>query len=503
MANKYVNTASTATLAASITSAATTVDVSGYTGWPSATPFWAEIARGTVSAEVVQVTGVAAGTLTIVRGQDGTTASAHNAGDTIEHVVPAYLPNLAEQHAEATTAHGTSSALVGTDDTGTLTNKTYRGAHTHTYTDANPAAVAAGFEVNADSTALRDGFVHNNTGGDPDRAAFRSTQSGADRVVAFNDGTVKITPAGTATRPGLENDGTTQLDAAVTVNSTLDVTGNTTFGGTLSVTGATTVDDTVTADRIDLPTPAPTDTTPRITARTQAGQDALSVIDSASTIRARVDDNGDIHLFNATGTKVAILSSQANPVHVIGAVYEAMVDGTVKVVSPASYPSAISQLWPFRLDITGEGGHLGRIQTNSDGTVMLEPVDGTAVMVRKKLAAEDPNAALTVETWHTLTLQNGWSTRAGYYAPACKLTPDGRVWLRGGLTGGTFTNGTIIATLPAGYRPAASVSMPLSNNTTSGSGSGNPRLFVRTSGNIEIWLVGGDFHIDGCSFSID
>lgn len=202
----YVNNASVAVLDINITSTDTSVTVTNFSGWPVSTPYWAEIGRDTSSAEIVKVTAVAGSTLTIARGQDGTTASAHNIGDNFEHVIPAQLPNLVESHVDSTSAHGVGSALVGVTDAQSLTSKEYRGSHVHTYSDANPAAPAAGYKVNADSTAARDGFVVNNTAADANKRAYALDQSGTPRFEVFQDGTVKIAPVG-ATRDALDVDG--------------------------------------------------------------------------------------------------------------------------------------------------------------------------------------------------------------------------------------------------------------------------------------------------------
>lgn len=254
----YVNTASTATLSGSISAVDTTCAVTSYSGFPSAS-FWAIIARGTPSAEIVQVTNVAGSTLTISRGQDGTSASSHGAGDTFEHVVPATHFTTADNHVSATsTVHGVTGALVGTTDAQTLSNKTYRGAHTSVYSDVTPAGVTSSFLSTADTAGARDGFVHKNTGADAARAGFQLEQSGTPRFQVLNTGKVYLNPSAT---PGFENDGTTQLDgtttmnAAATINSTLNVTGvstlasasvtgNATVGGTLGVTGTTTLGTT-------------------------------------------------------------------------------------------------------------------------------------------------------------------------------------------------------------------------------------------------------------------
>jgi hypothetical protein len=237
MAHVSINTASVAQLNTGIDAVTTTIVLSGptFTGWPSTFPYWAIIARGTSLAEIVEVTAGAGATLTATRGRDGTSAAPHNTGDTFEHIIPADTANRAEQHIDATAAHGATGAVVGTTNAQTLTNKLYQGGHKHVFTDANPAGLTAGYESVADSAAARDGFVHRNTAGDVDRRGFMVEQSGTPRIELYNDGTIKSAPSGAATRKGIET--TTSIKAG----TTLEVGTNATVTGTLGVTGATTL----------------------------------------------------------------------------------------------------------------------------------------------------------------------------------------------------------------------------------------------------------------------
>jgi hypothetical protein len=88
------------------------------------------------------------------------------------------------------------------------------------------------------------------------------------------------------------------------------------------------------------------------------------------------------------------------------------------------------------------------------------------------------------ETWHTLTLSNGWTGTLKYKACAA---PNRAVWLLGtGLVPGTKTNGTTIGTLPAGYLPSTAQDVPGScNNVVSGGES--PHWNVTTGGAINCW----------------
>ena len=58
------------------------------------------------------------------------------------------------------------------------------------------------------------------------------------------------------------------------------------------------------------------------------------------------------------------------------------------------------------------------------------------------------------ESWNNLTLQNSWANYGGTWATAqYRKMPDGRVEVKGFIRYGVITTGTIIATLPTGYRP--------------------------------------------------
>ena len=99
--NTGVLTSVNTTLMGVVTSGATSITVTSTTGLPAA-PFALSLDPGTANFEVVNVTAVSSQTLTVTRGQDGTTAVAHSSG--------------------ATAAYGalTFTACSGTTDTGIM-----------------------------------------------------------------------------------------------------------------------------------------------------------------------------------------------------------------------------------------------------------------------------------------------------------------------------------------------------------------------------------------------
>jgi hypothetical protein len=132
MATRYYSSvAAETTLVASITNGNTSIQIASATGLPALTPFTLALDYESASEELVEVTAVAGTTLTVTRGIDGTSAAAHNAGARVRHVSSARDFSDSRTHEQsATNVHGTAvgSAVVGTNDTQTLSNKTLNNA---------------------------------------------------------------------------------------------------------------------------------------------------------------------------------------------------------------------------------------------------------------------------------------------------------------------------------------------------------------------------------------
>lgn len=123
----YSSIALQTTLTNGITASSTTIQVASTTGFPGSTPFTLALDYGSANEELVDVTMVAALSLTVTRGVDGTSAGTHNPGAVVRHVSSGRDFSDSRAHENASTGiHGLApgSALVGTIDTQTLSNKT-------------------------------------------------------------------------------------------------------------------------------------------------------------------------------------------------------------------------------------------------------------------------------------------------------------------------------------------------------------------------------------------
>lgn len=97
------------------------------------------------------------------------------------------------------------------------------------------------------------------------------------------------------------------------------------------------------------------------------------------------------------------------------------------------------------------------------------------------------------------TLLNSWVnygiglSPAGYYKD-----PYGRVHLKGTIKSGTVTSGTVLFTLPAGFRPLETLIFPVDSNNAHG------RVNVQANGDVVI-ILGNATHLSlsGISFAAE
>jgi hypothetical protein len=114
MVNRYYSsTAVNTTLSNGITASQTTMVVGTTSGFPTSFPYTLAVGFDTGTEELVNVTAASGTTLTIVRGQDGTTGQTHDAGAVVKHVISARDLREPQEHIAAISdVHGVTGSLA-------------------------------------------------------------------------------------------------------------------------------------------------------------------------------------------------------------------------------------------------------------------------------------------------------------------------------------------------------------------------------------------------------
>lgn len=131
-----------------------------------------------------------------------------------------------------------------------------------------------------------------------------------------------------------------------------------------------------------------------------------------------------------------------------------------------------------------------------------EEGDGTrSILVSEPVRPVEPNTGNATEDWHAFSFSNGWIDSGGAVVAGYKYMPDATVMFKGRIQNGTTAVGTLVLTLPAGWRPAQIVRFaPAQGTATAGT---DPAVDIATNGQMTISRSPSAalFYLDGIRFS--
>ena len=109
------------------------------------------------------------------------------------------------------------------------------------------------------------------------------------------------------------------------------------------------------------------------------------------------------------------------------------------------------------------------------------------------------------DSWTALTFSNSWVDYAsGYPVSGSRADKQGRLWLRGMVKSGTYTDNTVLFTLPTAHRPTTSRMLLTTFYTGAGAWTNPCILIVGSNGQVKILGATGNswVNIEGLSFDL-
>lgn len=328
----------------------TTLSIADSSGWPTGAngPFFLVLSRGTANEEKVLASSRTAGLIAVAqRGADGTAPLAHNIDATVEHVWTGTDADESNEHVNRTSsAHGTSSAVVGVDDSQRLKNKIISGLE-NTITDVPIGSVDG---LAAEQAAQDAATAQVQTNLNTETSARQSADSGLDARITTNAS--NITAEANARQAA---DDLLLPKAGGTVTGALAVGGAFTANGTATVQAPTAaghaatkkyVDDLDTAQAAAIAAERPTQQTGSLTSGVSVGTGGAAVGGSINVAKAGLYLVEADHGFYNAGTATRAILGVVNPSSVL-------VAGSVGDV-PAGTKSNVSFSRVVRL---GTGSH--------------------------------------------------------------------------------------------------------------------------------------------------
>jgi hypothetical protein len=215
--------------------------------------------------------------------------------------------------------------------------------------------------------------------------------------------------------------------------------------------------------------------------------DGVSFAKSATSFTPLTLQNG----WTEYGTSNAAVRTISGVVHFKGAI---ATSGTnpVAFTLPSGFRPASDVYVPVDLCNATNG----RLFIQHSGVVSVEAEGGTFSNAQCFTSLDGVSFAKSASSFTGLTLKNGWTGAPFGTSNAAVRTISGIVRLKGAIA----TSGTnpVAFTLPAGFRPATSVYVPVNLCDAA-----NGRLLIQHSGVVSVEAEGGTFSNAQCFTSLD
>lgn len=240
----------------------------------------------------------------------------------------------------------------------------------------------------------------------------------------------------------------------------------------------------------------------------------MSNLDTSSVINSYISVNpanititgpGGVNITGAAGTTATALSGTG------GAGSKLLLSGTnAYLLSMTTAGVTTAQITPQGASVFLQGGN---------GSTLNGPILAMAADATFSKSGVTPIVKFNATTgfldtgtpWSNLSLQNGFSAKAGYIVPQVRLNALGQVEFRGTMTKGTpAADNTWIFSIPTAYLPSASVVMHPSLAPSGAGSAGSARIYLNRAGAPPEAMyaygmnAGGttDVCLDNCFFSI-
>jgi len=189
------------------------------------------------------------------------------------------------------------------------------------------------------------------------------------------------------------------------------------------------------------------------------------------------------------GTSNAAVSTINGIVHFKGAIQH--VTG-----SPFTLPAAFRPATNVYVPVDLCNATNGRLFIRPTGVVTIEAEGGKSANAQCFTSLDGASFATSASSFTPLTLQNAWTNAPFGTSGAAVRTISGIVHLKGAIA--TTQSNMVPFTLPAGFRPAANMYVPVDLCNAH-----NGRLFVQPSGVVTVQPEGGDLASAECFTSLD